>query len=224
MVIIIGLTGSIATGKSTASKHLEKLGCNVVDGDMVAREVAEESNVLDAIEETFGKEFLNKEGKLLRKKLGSMVFNDGEALQKLNEIMYPAIRNKIADQLARFKKSAENRSQEAKTSECIVIDGALLIEMNLHTWVDEVWLVAITKDEQIRRLMNRDAISKTDAQRKIESQMSTSEKKKFADVVLDNSKDIEFLQSQIEQEFSRLMGQGKKQKTTMKKSQLKNEC
>lgn len=204
MMKTIGLTGSIATGKSTASKYLQKLGCIVIDGDLIAREVAKNPWVLEAIRDTFGKEFLNEEGKLRRKKLGALVFNDEEALKKLNEIMHPAIRREIKDRLKTLKDQPQNGSQ---THDCVVIDGALLVEMDLHPCMDEVWVVAITKEDQIRRLMERDGISKTDALKRIEAQMSTEEKKKFADVVLDNSKEPEFLQKQIEQAFLRLKKQ-----------------
>ncbi len=212
MIKTIGLTGSIATGKSTASKYLQELGCALIDGDVIAREVAEDPRVLEAIRVAFGGEVLDDEGKLRRKKLGALVFNDDKALKKLNEIMHPAIRSKIKDQLQTLKDRSQNRtpnrSQVEKAFDCVVIDGALLIEMKLHSWVDEVWVVAITKEEQIRRLMERDGISKTDARKRIEAQMSTEEKEKFADVVLDNSKDPEYLREQIELEFFRLKNKG----------------
>ncbi len=210
MIKTIGLTGSIATGKSTASKYLQELGCTLIDGDVIAREVAEDPRVLQAIRVAFGGEFLDDEGELRRKKLGALVFNDEKAMKKLNEIMHPAIQSKIRDQLKAFKDSSRNRRasgfQVEKAFDCVVIDGALLIEMKLHSLVDEVWVVAITKEEQLRRLMERDGISKTDAQKKIDAQMSTEEKETFADVVLDNSRDPEDLREQIEQEFFRLKG------------------
>ncbi len=211
MIKVIGLTGSIATGKSTASKYLEALGCTVIDGDVIAREVAEDPRVLRRIGSTFGGKVLDDEGKLRRKKLGALVFNDEDALKKLNKIMHPAIRSKIKEQLETLKDRSQNqtknRFQLEKSLNCVVIDGALLIEMNLHPWVDEVWVVAMKKDEQVRRLMERDGISKTDARKRIEAQMSTEEKKKFADVVLDNSKDPEYLKEQIVRELSRLKEQ-----------------
>jgi len=201
MIKTIGLTGSIATGKSTASKYLKKLGCIIIDGDVIAREVADHPRVLEAIKEAFGEEFLTEEGKLSRKKLGSLVFTDDKALKKLNKIMHPAIRHEIKGRLKALKNSPKNCSQ---THDCVVIDGALLIEMGLQSCVDEVWVVTITKEEQIRRLMERDGISNRDARNRIEAQMSTEEKKKFADVVLDNSNDPNFLREQVKQEFLRL--------------------
>jgi len=188
---------------------LQKLGCVIIDGDVIAREVAKNPGVLEAIRDTFGKEFLNEEGKLHRKKLGALVFNDDEALKKLNKIMHPAIRDEIKDRLKALKDRPSSSSQN---HDCVVIDGALLIEMELHAYVDEVWIVAITKEEQIRRLMERDGITETDACKRIEAQMSTEEKKKYADVVLDNSKEPKFLLEQIKQELSRLKNNKKKGK------------
>ncbi|NBG87918.1 dephospho-CoA kinase [Isachenkonia alkalipeptolytica] len=199
----IGLTGSIATGKSTASKFLQELGCTVIDGDVIAREVVEDRRVLKTIEEAFGNEVLDGEGKLRRKKLGEQVFNNEDALKKLNEITHPAIRSRIKDRL----KALRTVAGENKNLHCVAIDGALLIEMNLHRWVDEVWVVALPEKEQIARLMARDGISESDARKRIEAQMSTEEKIKYADVVLDNTGDPKYLQVQIKNEMDRLKHQ-----------------
>ncbi len=212
MLITIGLTGSIATGKSTASKMLQSLGCIIIDGDLIAREVALDAAILQEIQKTFGGEILDEKGKLRRKKLGEKVFSDSKALEKLNEIMHPAIRKRIKYRMEMIKKKAQ--SQE--TSAYVVIDGALLIEMDLHRWVDEVWVVTLPEKVQLERLMRRDNISKESAKKRIQAQMGTEEKVKFADVVLDNSKDEHYLQKQIEKEFERLKNEVKVKGATNK--------
>lgn len=212
MIITIGLTGSIATGKSTASKMLKNLGCIIIDGDLIAREIALETAVLQEIQKTFGDEMLDEKGRLLRKKLGEKVFADSRALEKLNEIMHPAIRERIKYRMEMIKKSAQCQENSAY----VVIDGALLIEMNLHRWVDEVWVVTLPEKVQLERLMRRDDIGEEAAKKRIQAQMGTEEKVKFADVVLDNSKDEPYLQKQIEKEFERLKNEMKVKGVTNK--------
>lgn len=212
MIIRIGLTGSIATGKSTASKMLQNLGCIIIDGDLIAREVALDAAVLKEIQKTFGDEILDEKGKLRRKKLGEKVFSDSEALEKLNKIMHPAIRERIKYRMEMIEKKTRNQ----ETSAYVVIDGALLIEMNLHRLVDEVWVVTLPEKVQLERLMRRDNISKGSAKKRIQAQMGTAEKVKFADVVLDNSKDEHYLQKQIEKEFERLKNEVKVKGATNK--------
>lgn len=212
MIITIGLTGSIATGKSTASKMLKNLGCIIIDGDLIAREIALETAVLQEIQKTFGDEILDEKGRLQRKKLGEKVFADSEALEKLNEIMHPAIRERIKYRMEMIKK----RAQCQGTSAYVVIDGALLIEMNLHRWVDEVWVVTLPEKVQLERLMRRDDIGEEAAKKRIQAQMGTEEKVKFADVVLDNSKDEHYLQKQIVKEFERLKNEMKVKGVTNK--------
>ncbi len=200
MIKTIGLTGSIATGKSTASKFLQELGCSVIDGDVVAREVVKDHRILESIEEAFGNDILDEEGKLHRKKLAQRVFEDQEALKKLNEITHPPIRSRIMKEMDNIK----NTKAVQEDLHCIVIDGALLIEMNLHSWVDEVWVVAVSEEEQRSRLMARDGISKAHASKRIKAQMSTEEKIKYADVILDNTGDPEDLKEQIKRELYRM--------------------
>lgn len=203
MIITIGLTGGIATGKSTASKFLQELGCTIIDGDVIAREVVREPEVLEKIERVFGEEVLDDKGKLRRKKLGDKVFNDERALRKLNEITHPAIRKRIRDRLEEIK----NAKGEEEAFHCIVIDGALLIEMNLQLWVDEVWVVSVSTKDQINRLMARDRVGEEDAKKRIEAQMTTEKKMQYADVVLDNTGSQADLKEQIKNEFYRLRHQ-----------------
>ncbi len=203
MLKTIGLTGSIASGKSTASKILKEQGCTIIDGDVIAREVVKEPQVLFEIRDTFGKDFLNEEGELRRKKLGEHVFNNSPALEKLNQIMHPRIQRKIKEEITCCRR----KFQSSKTRHFVVVDGALLIEMNLHHWVDEVWVVVLSKKEQIRRLTERDSISEQEAERRIAAQMSTEEKLAYADAALDNSKDRQYLKEQINKELERLRNQ-----------------
>ncbi|KAB3539037.1 dephospho-CoA kinase [Alkaliphilus pronyensis] len=186
----IGLTGGIASGKTTVSKILELLGAIIIDADLIAREVVKKGTpALKSIEAVFGKEFITKDGELNRKKLGVHVFSNKKALEKLNSITHPIIINHIQNQIIELKKNNSNS--------IIVLDAALLIEMKLTSLVDEVWVVAVTFEEQLKRLMERDGLSKRQAIDRINSQMNIEEKKAYADKIIDNSGGLSQLEALI---------------------------
>ena len=187
---VIGLTGSIATGKSTVSKLLARLGAVIIDADKVAREIVQTGEqALEEIVEYYGEDILLEDGSLDRKKLGKIVFNDPEKLEKLNEITHPKIIQRILDRVHRISNKYDGA--------VIVIDAALLIEMNFQRYVDEVWVVTLSKEMQINRLMKRDQIKAKEAQNRIEAQMSSEEKSKYADEIIDNSGNLEELEKDI---------------------------
>ena len=191
MVHVIGLTGGIASGKSTASNILQELGAIIIDADKIARKVVEKDKpALKEIQEYFGKEVLLENGQLNRKKLGSIVFNNNDLLKKLNEITHPYITKEIINEINWYKKTYNNS--------VIILDAALLIEMNLTHLVEEVWLVSIPKQMQLNRLIKRDNINTEDAKKRIESQMDLEDKREYAHKVIDNSKDITHLKIQLE--------------------------
>lgn len=186
----IGLTGGIASGKSTVSNILKELGGIVIDADIVARDIVRKGEpALKEIEKSFGKEIFNKDGTLNRKALGDIVFNDKNKLELLNRITHPKIISEINKILHYYK--------ETEKANVVFIDSPLLIEMNMHYEVDEVWLVVVKKDIQIKRLMARDGISLEDALRRINSQMPLEEKKRYADIIINNCGNIEDLQNQV---------------------------
>ncbi len=198
MVRVIGLTGGIASGKTTISNILKELGATIIDADEIARKVVEKSSpALKDIEENFGRDVLFKDGRLDRKKLGNIVFNDTGSLKKLNEIIHPYIVEKIIDEINHYKKTYNKR--------VIILDAALLIELNLMDLVEEVWLIVVPEEMQLGRLVERDNISADQAQKRIDAQVPLEDKKKYADLIIDNSKDLTYLQAQIEENWERII-------------------
>ena len=175
---VIGLTGGIACGKSTISRYLQEKGIPVIDGDVVARQIVEPDTVgLQRIVDTFGKEFLQNDGTLNRGMLGALVFADHEALDQLNGITKPLL-------LESFQKQIE----ELQHHSVIVLDVALLLEDEAYrNLVDTVWLVTVTPEQQLERLMLRNGYSEAEARNRIASQMSDEARRQYADIIIDNN-------------------------------------
>lgn len=186
---IIGLTGSIATGKSQVSNYLKNKGIKVVDADLIARDVANYKSVKNKIKKVFGDDiYINEE--LDRKKLAEIIFANEIHRQKLNDIMHPKIYKEINKKI---------RGKE----DLVFVDIPLLFEnedVNKKYGLDfdEIWLVYVDRETQIKRLMNRDDISREYAEEKINSQISVEEKRKKADVIIDNSGTLEETFKQVE--------------------------
>lgn len=188
-MITIGLTGGIASGKSTVSNILKNRGIPIIDADKIAREiVVPGSPILNRIAFEFGFDVLLENGELNRKKLADIVFNDDTKLKKLNEIMHPEIFRIIQKEIELQKINGEKIS---------AVDAALLIEAGLYKLVDYVVLIYVDINTQIERLMKRDKKTKEDALKIIKAQMSIEEKIKYADFIIDNSKDLEYTVIQI---------------------------
>lgn len=192
---IIGLTGSIATGKSQVSNYLKDKGIKVIDADLIARDVANYKSVKNKIKKEFGDD-LYKDDKLDRKKLAEIIFARKIHRQKLNSIMHPEIYKKI-------KKESDSADG------LVFIDIPLLFEnedLNKKYGLvfDEIWLVYVDRERQIERLMKRDDISKEYAEEKINSQISVEEKRKKSDVIIDNSGTLEETFKQVEKNLNKL--------------------
>lgn len=192
---VIGLTGSIATGKSQVSNYLKNKGIKVIDADLIARDVANYKIVKNKIKREFGED-LYKNDKLDRKKLAEIIFARKIHRQKLNSIMHPEIYKKI-------KKESDSADG------LVFIDIPLLFEnedLNKKYGLDfdEIWLVYVDRETQIIRLMNRDGISREYAEEKINSQISVEEKRKKADVIIDNSGTLEETFKQVEKNLKKL--------------------
>lgn len=186
----IGLTGGIASGKSTVSKILKDLGATVVDVDLIARDVVVKgSRCLEQIVRYFGEEVLLEDGSLNRKKLRDIVFSDRDKLKVLNGITHPEI-------IARVIKQLEFLEREKRLDRAVV-DAAILIEMGLHRHVDVVWLVRVDREVQIKRLMKRDNISRNEAEAIISTQMPVEKKEQYAHVIIDNSGTLEELEARV---------------------------
>lgn len=178
--MIIGLTGSIASGKSTASSYLRKLGYNVIDCDKIAHEVL--NSCTKELIDIFGSDIVD-ENVINRKKLGSIVFNNKELLLKLNDITHPLVKQRVIASLSDF---------------CF-IDCPLLFETDFIDLVDKTLLIYVDKETQINRLMNRDNISKEESIKKINLQMSLEEKKILSNYVICNNKSQKMLYNKLDE-------------------------
>lgn len=176
----VGLTGGIATGKSTVSEWFRQKGAKIVDADQVARQVVEPGTEGSRqIRDRFGDRVFRATGELDRKALREWVFRDATALKDLNQLLHPLI--------IRQMKAEIQEAQEEAPDRPVILDVPLLIEERLTHLADTVVLVYIPEELQLKRLMEREGISEEEAGRMIKAQMPIEEKKKFADVLIDNS-------------------------------------
>lgn len=188
--MIIGITGSIGTGKSTVSNYLISKGYSVVDADKISKGAYNiGSNGYKAILEVFGVEILNSNGEVDRKKIKKIVFDNSNMLQRLNMAIHPIIINEIEKEIEILLESQN----------VVFLDAPLLIETELHKKVDKIIVVGCDKNEQINRIIKRDKITADMAISIINSQMSIDEKLKFADYVVYNNSTIENLYSQVDE-------------------------
>jgi dephospho-CoA kinase len=177
--LIIGLTGGIATGKSTASHILNDQGIPIIDADLIAREVVMPGKeAYEKIVAFFGKKILLEDNTLNRAKLGEIIFNDAEKRARLNEIVHPAVRQEM-------KNQAENHLNTG--NKMVIMDIPLLFESKLTHMVDETWLIYATPEIQLKRLMERNGYTEEQALSRIHSQMPIDDKKELADVVISNN-------------------------------------
>ena len=175
----IGLTGGIASGKSTVLTYFKDKGIPYIDADIVAREVVEPGTEgLEAIVDAFGANVLHDDGTLNREALGAIVFHNEEKRRQLNNSLKEHIRNRIMELTAHY---------ELKRTAVLIYDIPLLIEGEWNTMMDEVWLVYVNEPTQIERLMSRNGFSEDDALARIKSQMRLDDKRSFADVLIDNN-------------------------------------
>lgn len=180
---IIGLTGSIATGKTTASNYLNKLGYFVIDSDQIVKDLWQSNHqMIKKVVHTFDLDYKKDVVRQLR----SFIFKDQQQLQQLNQIIHPYVFEVIQQQL-----------MKNKDKDIIFIDMPLLFEVGYDRSCDETWLIYVTKDIQLKRLMKRDGMSKEAACDRINQQMDIDQKKELADVVFDNTKDKHHLYKQI---------------------------
>lgn len=196
IMLIIGLTGNIASGKTTVSNILKALGAVIIDADIIAREILlPHTEGWQEVVSSFGQDILTEDNQINRAKLGSIVFEDQSALAQLNKITHPLI-------IQRVQECLNHLANNSDAPALVVIDAALLIETNLHRLVDEVWLVKVERDEQIKRLMYRNKLSETEAQKRIKSQISWEEKAPFATEIIDNNGKVEDMISRVKDLWS----------------------
>lgn len=186
----IGLTGGIASGKSTVLDFFKSKQIPFIDADVVAREVvAPGTPGLSAIAELFGSHLIQTDGTLDRPALGAIVFHDESKRLQLNECLHGLIRQRIDELTAEYEK---------QNSPVVIYDIPLLIEGKWYERLDMVWLVYVNRTTQIERLMSRNELSQEDALARINSQMSLDEKRAYADYIIDNGGSVEDLLKQLE--------------------------
>ena len=195
MVRIIGITGGIASGKSTVTEFLRQQGYQVIDADQVVHELQEPGERLyQALLSTFGSSILQEDGRLDRPKLGAMIFGNPELLAQSSQIQNQIIREDLAGR----------RDLLAETEDIFFMDLPLLFELQYEDWFDQIWLVDVTVETQLSRLMSRNALSQEEAEKRIAAQLSLREKRKRADVLIDNNGSLEATRQQIRDALQKL--------------------
>ena len=198
--LLVGLTGGIATGKSAVSNMLRGLGAEIIDADLLARQVVEPGQpAWHEIVEEFGRDVLSSDGTLDRKKLGAIVFANPERRKRLEAITHPAIR-------ARVKARVDELAARGFAG-IAFYDAAILIEALGHQDMDRIVVVMTDEATQVARLRGRDGTDDAEGRRRIASQMPLTEKAKLADYVIDNSGDREATAEQVRRVFAALMGE-----------------
>jgi len=193
----VGLTGSIAVGKSHVLSLLAELGCHTIDADEIAREVVmPDSAGLRSVVDTFGDEVIKQDGSLDRQKLGAIVFSDEGKRKQLNSILHPLII------IAQDERIRELELKDPKA--IVVIDAALMIESGGYRRLDKLIVVHCLPKLQLERLMKRDGLSRAAAAERIAAQMPQEDKKKYADYLIDTSGDFDNTRAQVRTVYASL--------------------
>ena len=197
-MIFVGLTGVIASGKTAVSECFKRLGAHLIDADELAHQViAPGTDAWSAIQDTFGSEILKSDQTVDRRKLGEIVFNDPEKRKRLNAIVHPHV---FMEEERLRKKIMENDPKAV-----IIFDAALLIETGFHESVDKVIVVTVDRRTQLKRLMERDGLSRTESVKRIASQFPSSVKKRCADYVINGSQSLEVIERKVAQIYRDLV-------------------
>ena len=196
-MLVAGLTGSIATGKSTVSGILKELGAFIVDADRAAHEVVlPGTKAFNEIVRIFGKEILQISGEIDRERLGRIIFNDSAMRSILEEVVHPEVVRSMDEQISSIKSGFPDA--------VVILDVPLLIETGMYKGVSEVIVVYCPEDMQITRLMVRDKISREDALVKVRAQISIEEKRRYASQLIDNSASKDNTRKQVKNAYVRL--------------------
>ena len=195
MARIIGITGGIASGKSTVTEFLRRQGYQVIDADQVVHELQEPGGRLyQALLSAFGPAILQEDGRLDRPKLGAMIFGNPQLLAQSSQLQNEIIREELA----------RRRDLLAETEDFFFMDLPLLFELGYESWFDQIWLVDVTVETQLSRLMTRNALSQEEAEKRIATQLSLQEKRNRADVLIDNNGPLELTQEQLREALQKL--------------------
>lgn len=202
---IIGLTGSIACGKSTVAAALKDMGAAIVDGDQLSRQVTAPGGcALPGIRQTFGDGVFFPDGTLDRRALGSLVFGDDAAREKLNAIIHPLVFDLTRQQI--------RQAQQAGAEVCI-LDVPLLFETGMDSLCDRVWCVWLPQETQLQRLMARDGFTQAEALARLRSQLSADEKAARSQIVIDTSGSMDYTKSKLPALFAQELALARKKET-----------
>lgn len=195
-MLTIGLTGGISSGKSTITSWFLEKGIIVLDADQIVRQLQKPgSQLLYDLAHEFGPSVILENGELARDVLGSIIFHDEAAKQKLNAMIHPLVKQKLVEGIEQAK---------ARGEQLVVLDVPLLFESGFESLVDRTLVVYVPREIQVKRLMKRDQIDESYALAKINSQMSLEKKRDLADYVLNNEYSMRELRTQFEQMFEML--------------------
>ena len=199
---VIGLTGGIASGKSSIAKRLEKLGAEIINADIVGHSVYEPgTDAYNEIIQSFGDGILNSNGSVNRGSLGSIVFGDSNKLQLLNSIVWPKIMERIKELISEVA---------SKGAQVCIVEAALLLEAGWDEVVNEIWVSVIPEAEAIKRLKDRNGLSEEEAKKRLASQLKNKERVSQANVVLSTLWELEYTQKQVEKAWKGLQERIKK--------------
>ncbi|MEG1254569.1 dephospho-CoA kinase [Clostridium sp.] len=195
-ILKVGLTGGIGCGKSTVSNILRKNSIAVIDADNIAKEVLiSHPEILLKIRDSFGDEYFDHNGIFLRRKMGTLIFSNKVKKKVYEEILMPYIECDIFSKIQEYNYMGE---------EICIIDAPTLIENNLHTRMDIIVVVVANEHVQIKRIMERDNFSKEEAILRINNQMSTEAKCRFADFIIDNNGDLCEIEDEVKKILSKI--------------------
>lgn len=195
--LVIGLTGGIASGKSTAARYLASLGAHVIDADALGHRAYEpDTDAYKAVLATFGEEVRGDDGQLDRRALGGKVFGDPAAMKRLTDIMWPEIRRLAEVEIAAVR--------DADPGAVVVLEAAVLFEAGWQDAVDETWVVTIEPDIAVQRAMARDGLDRSAVQARMDAQLSNAERTALADVVVDNSGTEAAMRERLNDEWRRV--------------------
>ncbi len=198
MTVCIGLTGGIASGKSTVSGILEELGADFINADLVGHQIyLPGRDAWKEIIDTWGQELLLLDRTIDRQKLGAIVFSDPKALAKLNEITHPRIYIELEKEMVAKQKIGGDKK-------ALVVEAAILIEAKWFPLFEQIWVVVTEKETAIQRLADSKGLTREQAQARINAQLSNEERISYANVVIENNGTLEEMRKQVEQAWEKL--------------------
>ena len=193
---VIGLTGGIGSGKSTVSQFLAELGAVILNADEIGHEAFKpDTEIWRQVVAAFGRQIVTPDGNIDRKKLGNMVFGNAESLSRLNQIMHPRMYDMVKAQLEEYRQ---------QKTRMVVLEAPLLLEAGWTSLVDEVWVTTAAEATVLKRLKERSGMSQAESLTRIRSQLSSAERVRQADVIINTDCDLDELRSRVKELWQRL--------------------